>query len=50
MFQGFFGKMLHRAVRQYRCEQCRYIFSKPHEQCPHCKGRLVEVIGKIENK
>ena len=50
MFRGFLNKMLHPIVRQYRCEKCTYIFSKPHNECPNCKGRLVEVIGKIENK
>lgn len=50
MFEGIFNKMLRREVRQYRCEGCSYIFSKPQKECPHCKGRLVEVVGKIENK
>lgn len=50
MLRNFLNKMLHPIVKQYRCEKCSYIFNKPKPECPYCKGRLVEVIGTIENK
>lgn len=50
MLDRIWNKMLHPIVKQYRCERCTYIFNKPKEACPHCGGKVVEVLGKIENK